>query len=797
MARSGAERARDDFAEVALDAARMRTWAWDIATNEVRWSEGVDELFGMERGEFAGTFDAYLASVHPDDRAQVQETIERALRTGEDYEVSHRVLIPDGSVRWLFGRGQVTFDAQRRPVRMTGVVWDATARKQTETRIQLLARLYAVARAVNQQIVRVGSEAELFSHACRVAVEQGRFRFAWVGLRRGNEVQPVAWAGHEDGYLARVTVTIDLSARGRGPVGTAIREGIPSVFDDIATDPAFAPWREAALERGYRACAAFPLARGGEVVGAIAIYADEPRVFDAQEVALLAGLANDIGFALGAIEREERRRAAEEAVRRSEERYRTLVEHASDGIFLAEADGRLVDVNPAACELLGYEREALLAERTTDLLDYVRPAGSRATRAVAEGRMRRSDGRWVPVEISEAVLIDGRVLGIVRDVSERKLLQQRMMTSDRMASLGRLAAGVAHEVNNPLAYIMLNLERLQRSIEGAAERDPAAERRAIAEAIDGAERVRKIVRALVSLSRKDEEPIGPVDVHRALDTAVNIASARLRHRGRLMTRYEAARMVRGNELQLGQVFVNLLANAADALGGDVDRNEVRVRTCDDGDRVVVEVSDTGAGIRPDVIGQIFDPFFTTKPVGEGTGLGLTISHGIVVSFGGDLTVQSSFGEGSTFRVSLPASEPGPPSSRRGAGTSFSASAARVLVVDDEPLIAEAVRLALDRHKVSITTSSDQALAMCRSTSLDAVFCDLMMPRISGAELYAALRNDGGGVERRIIFMTGGAYTPESRAFLASIANPVIQKPFTTRALEEALEAVLRAERRAH
>jgi CheY-like chemotaxis protein/two-component sensor histidine kinase len=322
------------------------------------------------------------------------------------------------------------------------------------------------------------------------------------------------------------------------------------------------------------------------------------------------------------------------------------------------------------------------------------------------------------------------------------------------------------------------------------------------DARDGAERVRDIVRALGAFSREDEGEVGAVDLHRVIEGALRLAENNVRQRGRVITEYGAVRGVRGNELRLGQVFVNLLVNAADALPErKPEENDIHVRTRDEGDRVVVEVRDNGVGIEPEIIGRIFDPFFTTKPVGEGTGLGLSISHGIVAAFGGRIDVESKPGKGTTFRVSLvadaslagPSRELAPPSSSRARASM--PTRPRVLIVDDEERLARSLALSLDAHEVSIATSGREALASIQARIFDCIVCDLMMPDLSGMDLHAELARAGRGEERRMIFMTGGAFTARAREFVAEIPNEVIEKPFPTARLETLIAAVVARESR--
>jgi two-component system, cell cycle sensor histidine kinase and response regulator CckA len=392
-----------------------------------------------------------------------------------------------------------------------------------------------------------------------------------------------------------------------------------------------------------------------------------------------------------------------------------------------------------------------------------------------------------------------RMLGVVWDVSARKLSEARiaelsaqLLQSDRLAALGRLAGGVAHEINNPLAYVVLNLELAARKLAAAGTAlDVASLRTAIDDARDGTERVRRIVRGLGAFSRGDDEPVTAVDVHHAIDAAIKITENGIRHKARLTTSYAAARAVRANESRLVQVLVNLLLNASDAISqGSVDHDEIRIETALAPEGVTVTVSDTGDGIAPEARARLFDPFFTTKPLGKGTGLGLLVCHSIVTGFGGSIAVVDRPGKGATFRVVLPladgdvAAPPAPASPIR------LPRGARILVVDDEASIGSALARVLTPHEVTFVQSGRAALDLCTERAFDCILCDVMMPDLGGPDIHETLRKDGRGLEQTMIFMTGGAFAPREMDFLAQVPNHCIDKPFDLRALEEALVAVL-------
>ena len=277
-----------------------------------------------------------------------------------------------------------------------------------------------------------------------------------------------------------------------------------------------------------------------------------------------------------------------------------------------------------------------------------------------EYRIVRPDGQVRFVYGQGQVLTAGdgtpfKVIGTRQDITELKDMQARLMVAERMASLGTLAGGVAHEINNPLAYVMSNLRFIADELAsvGTKMSGLAEATEVLGETLQGAEQIRTIVQSLNAFSRANEQR-GPVDLKQVLELAVSMSSSEIRYRARLVKDYVEAPPVEGNDSRLGQVFLNLLVNAAHAIPeGRPNDNEIRVVTRMQGaDHVAIEIQDTGCGIPPDVQRRVFEPFFTTKPVGKGTGLGLSICHGIVKSFGGKISVASEIGKGSTFRVVL-------------------------------------------------------------------------------------------------------------------------------------------------
>jgi PAS domain S-box-containing protein len=381
-----------------------------------------------------------------------------------------------------------------------------------------------------------------------------------------------------------------------------------------------------------------------------------------------------------------------------------------------------------------------------------------------------------------------RELVVIQDVTQQSLLQAKLRLAERLTSLGTMAAGVAHEINNPLAFVLANLNVVKSEL-ALLPPTPGVDlvdlREAVAEALEGAERVRQIVLSLKPFARVDEHQRGHCDVVRIVEASLNMARNELRHRARIVTELKPVAPVFANEARLGQVFLNLLVNAAHAMpDGRATENLVTVKTREEGQHIVVAVSDTGSGIASDVLPRIFDPFFSTKQIGEGTGLGLFISQGIVKDAGGVISVTSTPGAGTTFEVRLPMAS----GTYTGSSTTPlpARRRARVLLVDDEPAILRSLERLLGKaHDLTLAHSGREALALLGAgLTYDLVLCDLMMPEVSGIDVWEQL-----SPERRqvFVFMTGGTFTERAERFLATANPPVLDKPFTATTLEGLLQ----------
>ena len=379
--------------------------------------------------------------------------------------------------------------------------------------------------------------------------------------------------------------------------------------------------------------------------------------------------------------------------------------------------------------------------------------------------------------------------------AERRKMQEQLILSDRLASLGMLAASVAHEINNPLASLMTNLDFILHPEEGDGPVPtgglPLEQQQALRDCYLCAERIRDIVRDIKVFSRPDDKQRSPLDVHRVLDSSLRMAWNHIFHRARIVKDYAAHAPVLGNEAPLGQVFLNLLVNAAEAIPeGHGTAQEIRVVTRQEGtSHVRVEIHDTGGGIAPELQERIFEPFFSTKPVGVGTGLGLAICRRLVDELGGELGVRSEPGKGTVFLLRLPTAHAMTDPLHQGAHPPTAKP--RVLVLDDEAVVGRALqRLLSARYEVLVSVQGSEALAQVGSGwRFDAILCDLMMPEMSGPRFHEELVRLAPEQAERVIFMTGGAFTEQSRAFMTGTGRPCLDKPIDPQRLRALMAAL--------
>jgi PAS domain S-box-containing protein len=482
-----------------------------------------------------------------------------------------------------------------------------------------------------------------------------------------------------------------------------------------------------------------------------------------------------------------------------------VVQSAPDYVVQLDRDGIVqfinrVDPPRTREEIIGTNWFELVAP---DQRDIARAAFAKALGGTpSEFEIQASGGSGDPIwfqgrmgPVRRGAHITGIVM-IARDVTDKKQTEMQLMFADRMASVGTLAAGVAHEINNPLAAVIANLDMAIQDVVDLGQRTqlPLDLVDELRDARNSSDRVREIVRDLKLFSRTQEERHGAVNVEKVIDSTLRMAWNEVRHRARVVKQYGNVPRVNANESRLGQVLLNLIVNAVQAIPeGNFEGNQIRIGTVREGEQVIIKVADTGTGIPPEVKRRMFTPFFTTKPVGVGTGLGLAISHRIVTAMGGTITFDSEVGKGTEFRIALPIAGPQvQPVTSKLPTTTVATRRGKVLVIDDEESLAQAIRRYLSQdHEVEAVTSARVALdLLAGGARYDVILCDLMMPQITGMEVHSTVEKLDPRQAERIVFVSGGAFTEAARSFFETTTNPRVEKPFDLKTLRHLVNELI-------
>lgn len=518
------------------------------------------------------------------------------------------------------------------------------------------------------------------------------------------------------------------------------------------------------------------------------------------------------------------RNLAEDDLRESKVYLSNIINAIADPVFVKDEHSKFVLVNNALCTLLGTTQDEIIgasgpdffpADQMNHFQEVDREVLASGKEDVREEPLTAHDGDIRTIVTKKTRYVDSKgssfIVGVIRDMTEAKQVQAQLAQSDRLSSMGMLAAGVAHEINNPLSYVLYSLESLtedlpslirtvrefQAELESTDTGETSIRRAQVAQvtnpamledilarfkdALGGTQRIREVVRGLGTFARVEKDQAVPVNLMHVIDVALNMSFNEIKYRARLVKDYgRNLPTVLASEGRLGQVFLNLIINATHAIDeGDFENNEIRLKTWSEGDSVYAQVKDTGSGIPPENMGKLFDTFFTTKKLGVGSGLGLAISKGIVEGYGGTIEVESEVGQGTCFTVRLPvqSQEPtdddevqmvAPETTTRG----------RILIVDDEDGIRRAmVRMLRGHETVQAASGADARQILESDQAFDLILCDMMMPDVSGMDLHRWLIDANPSLAKQLIFITGGAFTPRARDYLSQVDNLRLEKPF--------------------
>jgi two-component system, cell cycle sensor histidine kinase and response regulator CckA len=499
----------------------------------------------------------------------------------------------------------------------------------------------------------------------------------------------------------------------------------------------------------------------------------------------------------------------------AEERLAFAIEHAPVMIFTLDRAGTVTFAAGAGLQGVGFTSTDLVGRTAYELYPGNPEVEGNITRVLAGETIATSfrlgdailESFLTPIRADAGEVIG--ITGVSTDVTEQRRLQAQAIQSDRVMAMGTLAASVAHEINNPLTYILGSVDEVERLLSRSERRHEGPDgtvtmlrselgnlRERLSEIRTGADRVRHVARDLRSFARPDDETVSAVELGAVVRAVLELVRKDVEARARLVLELQDTPAVRANEARLVQVILNLLVNAWQALGpGDPARHEIGLRTFSDGRRALIEVWDSGPGVPLAQRSRIFDPFFSTKEIGEGTGLGLFVCRNIVTAFGGSISVHDHRGGGALFRVTLPAATGGvvrrltppvglsPPAARPVAGAPAPAAKVlprpQILIVDDDEWVARTLAQSLaPEFEATVVQDGEQAVALIANPpGFDLVYCDLMMRGLTGMDLYDRLASQAPAELSRLVFMTGGAFTPRAARFVEEREDVVVHKPF--------------------
>ncbi len=760
-------------------------------------SANVMRVMGYAQEEIYADPRIWFSSIHQDDLGRVTRAYSDLFSANRVFDEVYRMRRKDGQWIWVNDRATSTYEKDRTRY-ADGVFSDITEKKLAEERIERLTRLYAVLSRINEAIVRNRDIEKLYDEACRVAVEEGGFLFAWIGVCEGaGPLRLVAAHGGCSGHDECVRIGIMDEEAGRGPIGAAVREGTHVVCNDIGNDPYMAQWRGRALECGFRSLAAIPLWRGGKPMGAMSFFSGVQGSFNEEDIRLLAALAADISYAMESIESERKAKSADEARSELALKYEELANNLTVGIFRTteSADARFLEVNPALVEMLeAASREELMETGVGSF--YWDPArrGEIIGKLAREGAVRGEEaefktltGRrfWGSITAVRKTKGGEAFLdGIVEDITERKKLEEQFRQAQKMEAVGQLAGGIAHDFNNILTALIGygNLLIMKKGNDDLV--------RSYADhMLTLSEKAASLTQGLLAFSRKQVINPQPTDMNELVGRIEKILKRLIGEDIELVVSLTAEPLiVRADPPQIEHVLMNLATNARDAMPGGgritiaMDSAELGREFVDShgagapGGYAVIAFSDTGAGMSEDVVKRIFEPFFTTKEVGKGTGLGLSMVYGIVKQHNGLIDISSKPGAGTTFRLYFPLADE---AFRRAEPQKFlvRGGTETVLLAEDEEDVRNITKTMLQEFGYRVITAVDGEDAIARfmenKDSIALLILDIVMPKKAGNEVFEIIRSVRPDI--KVIFTSGYSSDIVRSKGLAG-ARDLISKP---------------------
>ena len=715
---------------LAVDGANDGIWERDLATGEVYFSPRWKTMLGHADFEISNDILEWEKRIHPDDRPNVAN-VTRAYLDGHvpSYEIEYRLLHKDGNYRWIHTRGSCLRDPYGIPYRIAGSNTDITSRKiADEIRIQNEALLRVVMETLPAGIWLLEKDGT-------IALSNEAARRIWAGARYvdvdGYDIYKAWW--HETGKLI---------GKEEWAGAKAVRDGETSLGEIIDIE-CFDGSRKTIVN------SAVPLKNeAGEVIAAVVVNED------------ITGLIN-----------------TERSLRVSEKKYRALFEESKDPIFITSTKRRFLDINQAGIDLFGYTKEELLSLNPLELY-CSQEDRRRLWRKLSDSgfvndyevELKRKDGEKIICHITLSAMRDeeGKVSGyqgIVRDVTERKMLERQLLQAQKMESVGVLAGGVAHDFNNLLTAISGYGQILQESVPAGDE----LLRESVEQVLKAAERAAELTRSLLAFSRKQIMNPKPACINTIISNAGKLIRRIIGEDIEFTTEFSDKKpMAMADSGQIELVLMNLSANARDAMprGGrlSISTGQVVVKEGKEalydlrapGRYARITVADTGTGIDRKSLERMFEPFYTTKEIGKGTGLGLSIVHGIIKQHEGSVLVSSEPGKGTTFNIYLPLAAESIDRLQPETALAPANGMETLLIAEDEEVVKVYMKRILERagYKVIVAGDGEEAVVrfMEHRDEITLVISDVVMPKKNGREIFEEIRRMKPGI--KVVFLSG-------------------------------------------
>jgi len=754
-------RKTENLIRIAGHVARLGGWSLELEPDRLTWSDEICAIHDMPAGTSPSLVEA-IAFYAPEWRETISAAAHNCIHEGAPFDLEMEIITAKGRRSWVRVIGVSNRDANGGISGIQGATQDINDRKLADLEIKRTNRALRMLSRCNEALIRTEDEKMFIGQICRIAIEIGGYLMAWIGYTENDEAKsiiPVAQMGDTTDYLTQRQFSwCETSEFGQGAAGQSVRTGQVVIVDDATRDNAFGPRQDTFLASGFRSVISLPLQSKGQILGVLVLYSNVTANVGSAEVKMLQELADDLAF--GITNARARGEKVDSDARMLEQA--ALLDKAQDAILVSDLEGRVTFWNNGAERIYGWEKGDAVGKLLESL---VHPAKENFDDAMAgtlkngewtgEIQNQTKDGRAITVE-SRWTLVRGPngepklVMSINTDVTERRRMNEQFLRAQRVESIGTLASGIAHDLNNVLSPIMMAVGLLSSTARSSDEKKVL--KTIEVSAMRGAEMVKQVLAFArgvegQSIPMLTRTLMGEVDmvIQETFPKSIGLQTQLAKDLWSII----------GDPTQLHQVLLNLCVNARDAMpnGGiltltaeNVAIDEQFVRMNGEGrpgPHVLIQVKDTGAGIPPEIRDKIFDPFFTTKAIGKGTGLGLSTVSTIVKSHNGFIHLDSAPGKGTRFKLYFPA-EVSPSladptdSSReipRGHGEC-------ILVVDDEASVRMITRHTLEAFGYRVLTASNGAEGVAayaeHRDEIALVITDLMMPIMDGAAMIHAL-----------------------------------------------------------